>query len=128
MFHKILILAASLGVVSAFINYFLFDVEINWWAVLVCALVIVHNLRELQYDKLKEHYDTTLVTLKSFRDAVFAECDKKTVDRIVLKQADNIVEMAPEEYRPELSKINDLLKKMHKLKHGDEHAHKTAHS
>lgn len=117
MFHKILILTAALGAVSDFIKYFLFDVEINWWVVLVCGLVIIANLRELQFDKIKEYYDTTVATLTSFRDAVFAVCDDETIDRIALKQADLIVELAPKELQPELRKANDLLKKMHNFKH-----------
>lgn len=118
MLHKILILVASLCAASAFINYFFNDAEINWWAVLVCGLVIVNNLRELQFDRIKDYYDTTVVTLESFRNAVFTVCDDATIDRIVLQQSDNIVDMAPEEIRPELRKVNELMKKMHKFKQG----------
>lgn len=119
MYHKILILVAAVGVVSTFIQYFLFDVEINWWAVLACGLVIVGNLRELQFDRIKEYYDTAFVSLKCFREAAFSICDKETIRRITLKTADNIVDLAPEELQPELRKVNDLLKKINKLKHGD---------
>lgn len=117
MFHKIMILASAIGAVSILFNYFFNGADFDGRGMLIMAIVIVNELRGLQYDKLKDQYDTTLVTLKSFRDAVFAECDDETIDRIVLKQGDNIVDMAPEEYRPELNKVNDLLKKMHKFKH-----------
>lgn len=122
MFHKILILVAAVGAVSVLVNHFFNGAELDWNSLLIAGLVIVTNLRELQFDRIKEQYDKTLLTLESFRDAVLAECDDKTVDRIVLKQADNIVDMAPEEFRPELNKINDLLKKMHKFKYEVKHA------
>lgn len=115
MYHKILILVAAVGAVSNFIRYFLFDVEINWWAVLTCGLVIVGNLRELQFDKIKEYYDTAFVSLKCFKEAALSVCDKETINRIALRAADNIVDMAPEELQPELRKINEMLKKMQKI-------------
>lgn len=118
MYHKILILVAAVGAVSTFINYFLFDVEINWWAVLTCGLVIVSNLRELQFDRIKEYYDTAFVSLKCFKKAALSVCDKETINRIALKAADNIVDMAPEELQPKLRKVNDLLKKMQNLENG----------
>lgn len=118
MYHKILIIAAVLATGSAFVKYFLFDVEINWWAILVCGLVIVHNLRELQFDRIKEYYDTAFVSLKCFKEAALSVCDKETINRIALKAADNIVDMAPEELQPELRKVNDLLKKMQKIQQG----------
>lgn len=118
MFHKILILVAAIGAVSILFNYFFNGAEFDGRGMLILGLVIVHNLRELQFDRLQDQYDTTIVTLESFRAAVFSICDDKTVDRIVLKQADNIVNMAPEEFRHELTQVNDLLKKMHKFKYG----------
>lgn len=121
MLHKIIILAATIATGSTFVKYFFFNVEINWWAVLVCGLVIVNNLRELQFDRIKEHYDATFLSLSSFRDATFSVCDDKTIDRILLKAADIVVETAPEECQPELRKMNDLLKKIHKFKHESEH-------
>ena len=118
MFHKFLILTAAINIVAIFVRYFLFDGEINGWAVIVCGLVITGELRELYVDRIKEQYAHTLVTLTSLRESVFSICDAETIDRISMKAADNIVEMAPEEFKPELQKVNELLKKMHKSQQG----------
>lgn len=121
MLHKILILIAAVGAVSVLVNHFFNGAELDWNSLLIAGLVIVTNLRELQFNQIKEHYDTTFVTLMSFRDAAFKVCDDETIDRISLKAADIIVETAPEELQPELRKVNEMLKKMRKFKQGNEH-------
>lgn len=118
MLHKILILAAAILAASILLNHFFNGADIDWANMLILALVIGHNVRELQWDKIKEYYETTFVTLMSFRDAVFAECDDETIDRISIKVSDITIDTAPEELQPELRKANELLKKIHKLKYG----------
>lgn len=118
MLHKILILAASLIAASILLNHFLNGADIDWNGMLIAGIIIVHNVRELQLDKIKEQYETAFVSLSSFRFATLSVCDNETIDRISLKAADIIVESAPEDLQPELRKVNELLKKMRKSKHG----------
>lgn len=118
MYHKILILVAALCAVSILLNHFVNGADIDWKCMLVLGIVIVQNLRELQFDRITKQYDTTVATLTSFREATFSVCDDETIDRIELKQADNIVDMAPEDIQPELRKANELLKRLHQFKHG----------
>lgn len=55
MLHKILILAASLIAASILLNHFLNGADIDWMCMIVLGLVIVHNMRELQFDKITEN-------------------------------------------------------------------------
>lgn len=55
MLHKILILAASLIAASILSNHFVNGADIDWKGMLMLGLVIVHNLRELQFDKWSNH-------------------------------------------------------------------------
>lgn len=126
MLHKILILAASLIAASILLNHFLNGADIDWNGMLIAGIIIVHNVRELQLDKIKEQYETAFVSLSSFRFATLSVCDNETIDRISLKAADIIVESAPEDLQPELRKVNELLKKMRKSKQGaDKNEEKT---
>ena len=52
MIHKILILAAAIVVASILFNHFVNGADIDWKNMLILGLVIVHNLRELQFDKM----------------------------------------------------------------------------
>lgn len=56
MLHKILILAAAIIAVAILLNHFLNGADIDWKCMLILALVIGHNFRELQYgaDKNEE--------------------------------------------------------------------------
>lgn len=126
MLHKILILAASLIAASILLNHFLNGADIDWNGMLIAGIIIVHNVRELQLDKIKEQYETAFVSLSSFRFATLSVCDNETINRISLKAADIIVESAPEDLQPELRKVNELLKKMRKSKQGaDKNEEKT---
>lgn len=120
MYHKILILVAALCSASILLNHFFNGADIDWKCMLVLGLVILQNLRELQFDRIKEQYETAFVSLTSFREATLSVCDSETIDQISLKAADIIVDTAPEELQPELRKVNELLKKMRKSKHGEQ--------
>lgn len=53
MLHKILIITASVAAVAILSNHFFNGADIDWKDMLMLGLVIVHNLRELQFGNKK---------------------------------------------------------------------------
>lgn len=53
MLHMILIITASVTAVAILLNHFFNGADIDWKCMLLLGLVIVHNIRELQYGEGK---------------------------------------------------------------------------
>lgn len=110
-FHKILVLVSLIIIVRTGIDYFM-GAEINDWALLSAAIVLVHNLRELQFENIKdllkvERYNSAIVV-----DAIRKEFGVEGMRRIENRSIDTIVEHAPEDIREEALKVAEALKKL----------------
>lgn len=111
--HKALILVCAISIVHSVILYFL-GAEINGWALLAAALVIVHNLRELQFENTKDllfdarhHFDVIM-------DAIHKEFGDEGMLRVWNRGLDILAENAPDDIREEALKTVEAIKKLNK--------------
>lgn len=112
-FHKILILVSLIIIVRTGIDYFM-GAEINDWALLTAALVLVHNLRELQFENMKDSLEVTRYNSGVIVDAIRKEFGDEGLRRIKNRSLDLLAESAPEDIREEALKTVEALKKLDK--------------
>lgn len=110
-FHKILVLVSLIAIVQTGIAYFM-GAEINKWALLVAALVLVHNLRELQFENMKDSLEVTRYNSLVIVDAIRKEFGAEGLRRIENRSLDILAERAPEEIREEALKVTEAIKKL----------------
>ena len=111
LFHKALILISLTAIVHTVISYFMGD-DINKWALLTAAIVLIHNMRELQFEGLKGLLDVTLYNNGVIMDAIRKEFGTEGMLRIRDRSLDILSERAPEEIRGDVSKLAEALKKL----------------
>lgn len=110
-FHKILVLVSLIIIVRTGIDYFM-GAEINEWSLLAAALVLVHNLRELQFENMKDLLNVTRYNSGVIVDAIRQEFGTEGLRRIENRSLDILAERAPEEIREEAQKLTEAVKKL----------------
>ena len=110
---KLLILGCTIAIVHSVIAYFM-GAEINKWALLAAFLVIVHNVRELQFENIKDLLFVTRYNDDVIMDAIRTEFGAEGMLRIKNRSLDILAERAPEEIREETQKLIENLKKHNK--------------
>lgn len=111
--HKALILVCTISIVQTGIAYFM-GAEINKWALLAAALVIIHNLRELQFEDTKDLLEVTRYNSGVIVDAIRKEFGDEGMLRIKNRSLDILAENAPDDIREEALKTVEAIKKLNK--------------
>ncbi len=112
-FHKILVLVGIIIIVRTGIDYFT-GAEINEWALLTAALVLVQNLRELQFENIKDLLEVNRYNSVVIVDAIRKEFGDEGLLRIKNRSLDILAENAPEDIRDEALKTVEAIKKLNK--------------
>lgn len=109
--HKVIILVCTIAFVQTVIAYFM-GAEINKWVLLTAAIVIVHNLRELQFEDMKDLLESSRTSSAILFEAVRREFGPDGQLRVKNRGLDIIAERAPEEIREEALKMTEIIKKI----------------
>lgn len=111
LFHKAIVLVSIFCLVEFGLSY-LMGGEVDSKSVLIAALVLVSNLRELQFKHTKDALAASRNSGAILFEAVRREFGTEGQRRIKNRGLDIIAERAPEEIREEALKATEALKKL----------------
>lgn len=113
LFHKAMVLVSIICLVEFGLSY-LMGGEVDSNSVLIISLVLVSNLRELQFEHTKDLLEGSRSSGAIMFEAVRREFGTEGQRRVKNRGLDILAERAPEEIREEALKATEVLKKLNK--------------
>ena len=113
LFHKAMVLVSICCLVEFGISYFMGG-DVDSTCVLIMALVLVSNLRELQFEHTKDLLEGSRSSGAILFEAVRREFGTEGQRRVKNRSLDILAEHAPEDIREEVLNATEAIKKLNK--------------
>lgn len=113
LFHKAMVLVSIGCLVEFGISYFMGG-DVDSKCVLIMALVLVSNLRELQFEHTKDLLEGSRSSGAILFEAVRREFGTEGQRRVKNRSLDILAEHAPEDIREEVLNATEAIKKLNK--------------
>ncbi len=112
MLHKLFILFFAVCAVSHMVNWLFFGNELNQWLLMACALGVIANVRDMQFDSFKSLFDAHLLLKSVMLKAISLEFGADATKRLRVRSLEVLEQHAPEECKGQAQKLANILKKM----------------